>query len=251
MKIIVIGGTGLIGSKVVAILRQQGHEAVPASPKTGVDTITGKGLREAMVGAEVVIDLANAPVWEDRAVLEFFQNSGRNVTTAAKEAGVRHYVLLSIVGSDRMPGNGYFQAKVAQEQIVRDSDISYTIIRSTQFMEFLKGIADSSTDGETVRLSPGMFQPIASDDVAAIVADVALSPACNGVIEIAGPDRAPFDQFIGRYLSMIGDQREIVRDPEARYFGGRVEELSLVPIGEARLGRITLADWLSRSKTVV
>jgi uncharacterized protein YbjT (DUF2867 family) len=250
MKIVVIGGTGLIGSKAVAILRQQGHEVVPASPKTGVDTITGKGLREAMVGADVVIDLANAPVWEDQAVLEFFQTSGRNVTTAAKEAGVRHHVLLSIVGADRMPGNGYFHAKVAQEQIVRDAGIPYTIIRSTQFMEFLKGIADSSTDGQSVRLSPGMFQPIASDDVAATVADLALSPARNGIIEIAGPDRAPFDEFIGRYLSMIGDQREVVRDPEAHYFGGRVEELSLVPIGEARLGRINLSDWLSRSQTV-
>lgn len=249
MKIVVIGGTGLIGSKTVAILSKQGHELVPASPRTGVDTITGKGLREAMVGADVVIDLANAPVWEDQAVLEFFQTSGRNVVAAAKEAGVRHHVILSIVGADRMPGNGYFYAKVAQEQIVKDSGIPYTIVRATQFMEFLKGIADSSTDGKTVRLSPGMFQPIASDDVAAIVAEVALSPARNGTMEIAGPDRAPFYQFIARYLNMIGDQREVVSDPEAPYFGGRVEELSLVPMGEARLGRINLADWLSRSKT--
>jgi uncharacterized protein YbjT (DUF2867 family) len=247
MKFVVIGGTGLIGSKTVQILRQKGHEVVVASPQTGVDTITGNGLREAMAGAEILIDLANAPVWEDQAVLEFFQTSGRNISQAAKEAGIRHHVILSIVGTDRMPGNGYFHAKLAQEQNLRDSGLPYTIIRSTQFMEFLKGIADSSTDGDTVRLSPGKFQPIAADDVAELVAETSLSAPRNGIVEIAGPEREPFDQFIGRYLKSIGDSRKVVRDPEARYFGGRVEELSLVPTGDARLGRIRLDDWLSRS----
>ena len=248
MKIVVIGGTGLIGSKTVAILRQGGHEVVAASPKNGINSITGEGLKEAMAGAQVVIDLANAPSWEPQAVLEFFQTSSRNVLAAEAEAGVRHHVVLSIVGTDRMPDNGYFRAKVAQEKLVEASAIPYTIIRSTQFIEFLGGIADASTDGNTVRLSPGLFQPIASDDVAAIVADVALAAPRNGIVDIAGPERAPFNEFVARYLKAIGDPREVVRDPEARYFGGRVDEHSLVPLGEARLGRIGLDEWLRRSK---
>jgi uncharacterized protein YbjT (DUF2867 family) len=248
MKIVIIGGTGLIGSKTVAILRQGGHEVVAGSPKNGINSITGEGLQEAMAGAQVVIDLANAPAWEDQAVLEFFQTSGRNILAAEAAAGVRHHIALSIVGTDRMPDNGYFRAKVAQEKLIEASGVPYTIIRSTQFMEFLGGIADSSADGNTVRLSPGLFQPIASDDVAAIVADVALAAPRNGIVEIAGPERAPFNEFVARYLKAIGDPREVVSDPEARYFGGRVDEYSLVPLGEARLGRIGLDDWLRRSK---
>ena len=247
MKIVVIGGTGLIGSKTVAILRQGDREVVAASPNTGVNTITGEGLKEAMAGTQVVIDLSNSPSFEDRAVLEFFQTSGRNLLAAEAAAGVRHHVALSIVGIDRSPDNGYFRAKVAQEKLIEASGIPYTIIRSTQFLEFLGAIADSSADRNVVRLSPGLFQPIAADDVAAIVADVAVAPPRNGIVEIAGPERAPFNEFVARYLKAVGDPREVVSDPEARYWGGRVEERSLVPLGEARLGRIGLDEWLRRS----
>ncbi|KQY12406.1 NmrA family transcriptional regulator [Massilia sp. Root133] len=246
MKIVVIGGTGLIGSKTVAILRQGGHEVIAGSPKNGINSITGEGLKEAMAGAHVVIDLANAPSWEDQAVLEFFQTSSHNILAAEAATGVRHHVALSIVGTDRMPDNGYFRAKVAQEKLIEAAGSPYTIIRSTQFMEFLGGIATSSTDGNIVRLSPGLFQPIASDDVAAIVADVALAAPRNGIVDIAGPERAPFNEFVARYLKAIGDPREVVSDPDARYFGGRVDEHSLVPLGEARLGRIGLDEWLRR-----
>jgi uncharacterized protein YbjT (DUF2867 family) len=248
MKIVVIGGTGLIGSKTVAILRQGGHEVIAASPQNGIDSITGEGLKEAMAGAQVVIDLANSPSFEDKAVLEFFQTSGRNLLAAEAVAGVRHHVALSIVGTDRMPDNGYFRAKVAQEKLIEDSGIPYTIIRSTQFLEFLGGIAASSADGNVVRLSPGLFQPIAADDVAAIVADVALAVPRNGIIEIAGPERAPFSEIVARYLKAVGDSREVVSDPEARYFGGRVGAHSLVPLGEARLGHIGFDEWFRRSQ---
>jgi uncharacterized protein YbjT (DUF2867 family) len=220
MKIVIIGGTGLIGSKTVAILRQRGHEVVAASPNTGVNTITGEGLKEAMAGTQVVIDLANSPSFEDKAVLEFF----------------------------RTPDNGYFRAKVAQENLIEASGIPYTIIRSTQFLEFLGSIAAMSAVGNVVRLSPGLFQPIAADDVAAIVADVALAEPRSSIVEIAGPERAPFNEIIARYLNAIGDPREVVSDPEARYSGGRVEERSLVPLGEARLGRIGFDEWLRRSQ---
>jgi uncharacterized protein YbjT (DUF2867 family) len=246
MKIVINGGTGLIGSKTVAILRQRGHEVVAGSPKTGLNSITGEGLKEAMAGAQVVIDLANSPSFEDKAVLEFFQTSGRNLAAAEKAAGVGHHIALSIVGVDRSD-NGYFRAKVAQEQMIESSGIPYTIIRSTQFMEFLGAIAKTSTDGDKVRISPGLFQPIASDDVAATVAEVALTAPRNGIVEIAGPERAPFDEIVARYLKGIGDPREVVRDPDASYYGARVEERSLVPLGEARLGRIRLDDWLRRS----
>jgi uncharacterized protein YbjT (DUF2867 family) len=247
MKIVVIGGTGLIGSKTVAILRQGGHEVVAGSPKSGINSITGEGLKEAMAGAQVVIDLTNSPSFEDKAVLEFFQTSGRNIFAAEAAARVRHHVALSIVAIDRTD-NGYFRAKVAQEKLIDASGIPYTIIRATQFMEFLRGIADSSADGNRVRLPPGLFQPIAADDVAAIVAEVALTAPRNGIVEIAGPEGAPFNEIVARYLKAVGDPREVVRDPEARYFGGRVEELSLVPLGEARLGRIGLGEWLRRSQ---
>jgi uncharacterized protein YbjT (DUF2867 family) len=247
MKIVVIGGTGLIGSKTVAILHQGGHEVVAASPNTGVNTITGAGLKEAIAGAQVVVDLANSPSFEDKAVLEFFETSGRNLLPVEATSGVRHHVALSIVGIDRSD-NGYFRAKVAQEKLVKASVIPYTIIRSTQFLEFLGAIASSSADGNRVRISPGLFQPIAADDVAAIVADVAVSAPRNGIVEIAGPERVPFNAFVARYLKAVGDQREVVSDPEARYFGGRVEERSLVPLGEARLGRIGFDEWYRRSR---
>ena len=247
MKIVVIGGTGLIGSKTVAILRQGGHEVLAASPNNGVNTITGEGLKEALVGAQVVIDLANSPSFEDKAVLEFFETSGRNLLAAEAAAGVRHHVALSIVAIDRTD-NGYFRAKVAQEKLIKTSGIPYTIVRSTQFLEFLGGIANISADGNLVRLAPVLFQPIASDDVAASVADVALAPPHNGIVEIAGPERALLNEFVARYLKAVGDPREVVSDPEARYSGGRVEEYSLVPLGEARLGRIGFDEWLRRSQ---
>ena len=247
MKIVVIGGSGLIGSKTVAILRQRGHEVVAASPNSGVNTISGEGVKEAVAGAQVVIDLANSPSFEDKAVLEFFQTSGRNLLAAEAAVGVRHHVALSIVGIDRSD-NGYFRAKVAQEKLIEASGIPYTIIRSTQFMEFLGGIAASSADGNVVRLSPGLFQPIASDDVAANVAEVALAAPRNGIVEIAGPERAPFNEIVARFLKAVGDPREVVRDPEARYFGGRVEEHSLVPLGKARLGRIGLDEWVRHAR---
>jgi uncharacterized protein YbjT (DUF2867 family) len=250
MKIVVIGGSGLIGTKLVKLLRERGHETLAASPSSGVNTITGEGLAEALAGAQVVVDLANAPLWEDKAVLEFFETSGRNLLAAEATAGIRHHVALSIVGTDRTPDNGYFRAKVAQEKLIQTSRIPYTIIRSTQFMEFLGGIAASGTSGNIVRLSPGLFQPIAADDVAAIVADVALAAPRSGIVEIAGPERAPFNEIVARYLKAVGDPREVVNDPEARYFGGRVEEHSLVPLGDARLGRIGLDEWIrSQART--
>src|SRR5215475_9751851 len=248
MKIVIIGGTGLIGSKTVPILRQKGHEVVAASPITGVNTITGEGLTNVLVGTHTVIDLANSPSFEDKAVLEFFEASGRNLHAAEAAAGVEHHVALSIVGTDRTPENGYFRAKVAQEKLIKASRIPYTIIRSTQFLEFLRGIADLSAAGNIVRIAPVLFQPIAADDVAANVAGVALAPPRNGIVEIAGPERAPFNEIVARYLQAVGDPREVVSDPEARYNGGRVEEYSLVPLGEARLGRIGLDEWRRRSQ---
>ncbi|HEY2473260.1 MAG TPA: SDR family oxidoreductase [Candidatus Cybelea sp.] len=247
MKIVVIGGTGLIGSKTVAILRQGGHEAVAAAPNTGVNTITGEGLKEVLAGAHVVIDLENSPSFEDQPALEFFETAGRNLLAAEAAAGVGHHVALSIVGIDRNPEIGYFRAKVAQEKLIETSGTPYTIIRSTQFMEFLRSAANSNTDGNTVRISPALFQPIAADDVAAFVAEAALAAPRNGIVEIAGPERAPFNEFVARYLKATGDPRKVVSDPEARYFGGRIEGRSLVPLSNARLGHISLDEWLHRS----
>ena len=250
MKIVVMGGTGLIGSKTVAILRKAGHEVVAASRKNGVDAVTKKGLVEALSGASLVIDVSNAPSVNRQAVMEFFETSTRNILAAEVGAGVRHHVLLSIVGTDRVPGQAYYLAKVAQEKLVETSGISYTIVRATQFLEFLAAIADGHTDGAVVRVPPGLLQPIAADDVATIVSEVALANPRNAIIEIAGPERAPFDKFVARYLKAVGDPREVVNDPDARYFGGCLEETSLVPQGDARLGRLNLEDWLGRSRNV-
>ena len=248
MKIVVIGGSGLIGKKLVNNLRQQGQVVVAASPSSGVNTLTGEGLAGALRGAQVVIDLTNSPSFEDRAVLEFFETSGRILLPAEAAAGVRHHIALSIVGIDRTPDNGYFRAKVAQEKLIEASGIPYTIIRATQFLEFLGGIAASSAEGNLVRLSPGLFQPIAADDVAAITAEVALAAPRRGIVEIAGPERAPLYAFVARYLKAVGDPRQVARDPEALYFGGRVEERSLVPLSDARLGRIGFDEWVRRSQ---
>jgi uncharacterized protein YbjT (DUF2867 family) len=228
-------------------LRQRGHDVVAASPESGVNIITGDGVKEALAGAQVVVDLANSRSFEDKAVLEFFETSEGNLLPAEAAAGVRHHVALSIVAIDRTD-NGYFRAKVAQERLIVACGIPYTIVRATQFLEFLRGIADSSAVGNTVRVPPVMFQPIAADDVAALVAEAALAAPRNGIVEIAGPERGPFNEIIARYLQAVGDPRPVVSDPDARYWGGRVEERSLVPLGEARLGRIGLDEWLRRSQ---
>lgn len=245
MKIVIIGGTGLIGSKTAERLRKQGHDVTAAAPSTGVNTLTGKGVAEALKGAEVVIDLANAPSFEDKAVLEFFEISGRNLVAAEKTAGVKLHVALSIVGTDRLPESGYLRAKVAQEQIIRDSGVPYTILRSTQFMEFLGGIAQSGTVGDTARLSTGSLQPIASDDVAEFVAQAAISAPVNGIIEISGPERARLCDFVARYLKAIGDARTVIADPEAKYFGTKLEDGSLVSDQNPRLGRIGFEQWFA------
>ena len=248
MKIVVIGGTELVGSKTAAILRQDDHKVVAASPQSGINTITGEGLKEAMVDAIVVIDLTNSPSREDKAVMEFFETSGSNLLAAEVAAGVKRHVALSIIGADRMPDNGYYRAKVAQEKLIEASGIPYTIVRATQFMEFLGTIAARSTDGNLVRLSSGLLQPIAADDVAAILADVAGAAPRNGTVEIAGRDRAPINEIVARYLRAVGDPREVVRDPEAQYWGGRLAERTLVPLGEVRLGHIGFDEWLRRSR---
>ncbi|OWJ62057.1 SDR family oxidoreductase [Inquilinus limosus] len=244
MKIVVIGGSGLIGSRTVALLRASGHDVLAASPSTGVNTLTGEGLAQALAGAEVVVDVANSPSFEPQAVRAFFETAGHNLLSAERRAGIRHHVALSIVGTDRMPDNGYFQAKVAQETLIKASGVPYTIVRATQFMEFFGAIAESGVVDGTVRLPGGLFQPIAAEDVAAIMAEAAAAPPHGGTFDIAGPDRAPFDRIIARYLDAMGDSRPVVRDDAARYFGGTVAETSLVPLGEARIGRVSLDAWL-------
>ena len=248
MKIIVIGGSGLIGSRVVTLLNEAGHEALPASPRNGVNTLTGEGLSNALVDADVVVDVTNAPSWEPQAVLDFFRTSARNLGKAEVAAGVRHHVALSIVGCDRTPENGYFVAKVAQEEVIEAAGVPYTIVRATQFMEFIGGIADFSAVDGTVRIGDGLFQPIAVDDVAATIAQIALAAPLNGKVDIAGPDRAPFAEIVARYLKSVGDARPVVTDRDALYYGGRVEEQSLVPLGEARIGRVSLDQWLAQAK---
>ncbi|OCP34909.1 SDR family oxidoreductase [Ensifer sp. LC163] len=246
MKIVVIGGTGLIGSKLVKNLRERGHDVLAAAPNTGVNTITREGLAGAMDGAEIVVDVANAPVWEDKAVLEFFETSGRNLLAAEAAAGVRHHITLSIVGSERLPDNGYFRAKIAQENLIKASGIPYTILRATQFFEFVDGIAQSATvDGE-IRLSPALFQPIASDDVAAALTDVALAPPVNGTVEVAGPEAVPLDELVRRFLKAKCDTRKVVPDVHARYFGAVLDDQSLTPGEKPRLGRIRFDDWLGQ-----
>ncbi|RVI89869.1 SDR family oxidoreductase [Sinorhizobium medicae] len=246
MKIVVIGGTGLIGSKLVGNLRERGHEVLAAAPNTGVDTITREGLAEALNGADVVVDVANAPVWEDKAVLDFFETSGRNLLAAEAAAGVRHHIALSIVGSERLPDNGYFRAKVAQENLIKASGIPYTILRATQFFEFVGGIAQSATAGQEIRLSPALIQPIASDDVAAALADVAVAPPVNGTVEIAGPEAIPLDELVRRFLRATEDQRKVLPDVHARYFGAVLDDQSLTPRDNPRIGAIRFEDWLGR-----
>jgi uncharacterized protein YbjT (DUF2867 family) len=244
MKIVVIGGTGLIGSKLVARIREQGHEAVPASPDTGVNTLTGEGLAGVLAGAAVVVDVSNSPSFDDAAVLEFFETSTTNLLAAEAEAGVRHHVALSVVGSDRAPGSGYLRAKLAQEKLIRNSSIPYSIVRSTQFFEFLKRIADEATDGKSVRITTVLFQPIAAEDVAKAVGRIAVSPPVNGIIEIAGPQQFRFDEFIRVGLAARQDPRVVIADPHAHYFGAELGERTLVPLGDATLGEIRFEEWL-------
>jgi uncharacterized protein YbjT (DUF2867 family) len=245
MKILVIGGTGLIGSNVVTILREHGHEAVPASPRLGINSITGEGLAEAMDGTSVVVDVSNSPSFEPAAVLSFFETSTGNLLAAEKAAGVGHHVALSIVGIDRSPDNGYFKAKIAQEKLIETGPIPYSIVRATQFMEFVDGIADSATSGNEVHMAPVAFQPIAAIDVARAVAKVAAHAPLNGRLEIAGPDRLRFDGVIRRRLEVRGDPRQVVVDPRAPYFGSVPREDSLVPLNGAQLGQIRYEDWLA------
>ena len=247
MRIIVIGGTGLIGTKVVKNLREKGHEAVAASPSKGINSVTGEGLAEALVGAQVVVDVANAPSWEDKAVLEFFETSGRNLLAAEAAAGVGHHVALSVVGTDRLLASGYFRAKMAQENLIKASPIPYTIIRATQFFEFVSGIAQAATEGQTVRLPPVLMQPIVSDDVAAVVADVALAEPLNGTVDLAGPEPIRQDELVRQFLTATGDARTVIADPKALYSGAAVNDQSLTPGDNTRLGSTRFADWLSRN----
>jgi uncharacterized protein YbjT (DUF2867 family) len=247
MKIVVIGGTGLIGTKVVKKLRHLGHEVVAASPSSGVNTITGEGLSEALAGAQVVVDVANSPSWEDKAVLEFFETSGRNLLAAEAAAGVGHHIALSVVGTERLLASGYFRAKMAQETLIKASPVPYTIVRATQFFEFVGGIAQSATDGQTVRLSPALVQPIVSDDVAAALVQVAIGAPLNGTVELAGPEPIRLDELVRRFLSANRDARTVTTDVHARYFGTALNDQSLTPGDNPRIGPTRFEDWLSRS----
>jgi uncharacterized protein YbjT (DUF2867 family) len=243
-KIVVIGGTGLIGSKVVARLAEHGHQAIAASPSSGVNTLTGEGLAEVLSGAQVVVDVSNSPSSEDKAALEFFTTSTGNLLAAEKPAGVGHHVALSVVGTERLPESGYYQAKLAQEKLIKESGIPYSIVHATQFFEFLKSIADRATDGNTVRLSPALIQPIAADAVASAVARTAVGEPVNGTIEIAGPQQLGLDELVRKGLSFRGDPREVVADPKARYSGARLEERTLLPGADARTLGPRFEDWL-------
>src|SRR5437660_10404153 len=247
MKIIVIGGSGLIGKKVVKNVRQQGHEVVAASPSSGVNTVTGEGLTQALAGVQVVVDVANAPSWEDKAVLAFFETSGRNLLAAEAVAGVGHHVALSVVGIDRLLASGYFRAKMAQENLIKASPIPYTIVRATQFFEFVGGIAQSATEGQTVRLPPALMQPIVSNDVAAALADVAVNEPLNGTMELAGPEPIRLDELVRRFLSANRDGRTVTTDAHAGYFGTPVNDQSLTPGDHPRLGPTRFEDWLRRT----
>jgi len=247
MKIVVIGGSGLIGTKLVNRLRQHGHDVIAASPASGVNTITREGLAEVLLGTQVVVDVANSPSFEDKAVLEFFETSGRNLLAAEAAAGVGHHLALSVVGTDRLPESGYLRAKLAQENLIKASGIPYTILRSTQFFEFVNGIAQSATDGQTVRLSPALLQPIVSDDVAAVLAELTLGAPVNGTVELAGPEKISLDDLVRRFLSAKQDARQVVADVHARYFGTELNDQSLTPGRNPRLGTTRFEDWLSRS----
>ncbi len=248
MKIVVIGGSGLIGAKVVKNLRQQGHEVVAASPSSGVNTITGKGLAEALAGAQVVVDVANAPSWEDKAVLEFFETSGRNLLAAEAVAGVGHHIALSVVGTDRLLASGYFRAKMAQEKLIKASPVPYTIVRATQFFEFVGSIAQTATDGQSVRLPPALMQPIVSDDVAAALAEIAVEQPLNATVELAGPEPIRMDELVRLFLSANRDARKVVTDVHAGYYGIEVNDQSLTPGNNPRLGPTRFEDWLSRGQ---
>ncbi|HEY6403675.1 MAG TPA: SDR family oxidoreductase [Blastocatellia bacterium] len=251
MKIVVIGGSGLIGTKLVNRLRQHGHQVVAASPESGVNTITGQGLTEALRGASVVVDVSNSPSFEDAAVLKFFETSTRNLLAAEAETGVGHHVALSVVGTERLSESGYFRAKIAQEKLIKSSSIPYSIVHATQFFEFIKGIADAATNGGAVRLAPALIQPMAADDVASAVGRVAVGSPLNGVVEVAGPAQFRLDELIRRGLGARNDPREVIADPRARYFGAELGERTLVPGDGARLGETSFEDWLSRQAAAV
>ncbi|PYX09997.1 MAG: NmrA family transcriptional regulator [Acidobacteria bacterium] len=247
MKIVVIGGTGLIGSKLVNKLREHGHEAVAAAPNTGVNTLTGEGLAEVLKGASVVVDVSNSPSWEDTAVLKFFETSTRNLLTYEAAAGVGHHVALSVVGTDQLSESGYFRAKIAQEKLIKESPIPYTIIHATQFFEFIKGIADTSVVGGKVHLPPVLFQPMAADDVATAVGKIAVGAPVNGIVEIGGPEQFRLDELVRRRLGMLKDPREVITDPNALYSGAKISERTLVPGNDARLGETRFETWLTQS----
>lgn len=247
MKVVVIGGTGLIGSRLVKNLRQQGHDAIAASPSSGVNAVTGEGLADALQGAQVVVDVANAPVWEDQAVLDFFEKSGRNLLAAEDVAGVKHHVALSVVGTDRLLASGYFRGKMAQENLITGSRVPFTIVRSTQFFEFARSMAENAAEGGRVRVPRALMQPIAADDVAAILADIAVGEPVNGIVEIAGPEQIPQDDFVRQWLNAAGDARQIITDEHARYYGLEVDDRSLVPDRSPRVGSIRFSEWLRQN----
>jgi uncharacterized protein YbjT (DUF2867 family) len=247
MKIVVIGGSGLIGTKLVNGLRTKGHEVLAASPKSGVNSITGEGLAQALAGANVVVDVTNAPSWEDAAVMEFFDKSTRNLLTAERQAGVKHHVALSVVGADRMPDSGYMRAKVNQEKLIQAGGVPYSIVRATQFFEFLGGIADSGAEGDTVRLSTAPMQPLAGDDVAAALADVAVGAPLNATVEVAGPEALPIAEFVGRFLAASGDKRKVIADPKATYYGAVMGSQGIAPGANPRLGPTRFEEWFKRS----
>ena len=246
MKIVVIGGTGLIGSNVVQRLRANGHETVAASPRTGVDTLTGAGLAEALAGAQAVLDVSNSPSFEDQAVMAFFDTAGRNLLAAATRAGVEHYLALSVVGAERLPDSGYMRAKVAQEKLIRDSKIPYTILRATQFFQFVEGIVSAGAQNGMIRLSPALIQPIAADDVSAVLADLAVATPVNGTVEVGGPDRFPLDELGRKFLAARGDARTVVADVHARYYGSELDDRSLVAGAHAHIGPTRFQNWLTR-----
>ena len=247
MKIVVVGGTGLIGSKLAASLRELGHEAVPASPSSGVNTLTGEGLADAFDGAAVVVDVTNAPSFEDVAVMEFFRTSTRNLLDAEAAAGVGHHVALSVVGTERLSESGYFRGKQAQEALIEEGPIPYSIVHATQFFEFIGGIADAATDGDTVRLAPVSIQPMAADDVASAVAEISVRPPVKGTVEVAGPERFLLDELVRRVLTTRDDSRDVIADPEARYFGARLGERTLLPGDDAILATTPFDEWLGRA----